>query len=89
MKCVVDLLEKKGSIYSDRPVLTVAGELMGMDQVLSNLLSFSLRWSNLGISSLCTYFLHKKSGVLIGNSHIPHSVQRQSSVTTGFKKTWP
>ena len=88
MKCILDLLEKKGSIYSDRPVLTVAGELMGTDQVLYSLLLSSLRWSNPGTFSLCTFFPRKKSGVPIGDSHIPHSVQLQSSATTGFKKPW-
>ena len=33
MKAVLDLLEKKGSIYSDRPTFTMVGELMGLGQV--------------------------------------------------------
>ena len=33
MKAINDLLEKKGSIYSDRPSFTVVGELMGLGQV--------------------------------------------------------
>ncbi|EJF59311.1 cytochrome P450 [Dichomitus squalens LYAD-421 SS1] len=32
MKAINDLLEKKGSIYSDRPSFTVVGELMGLGQ---------------------------------------------------------
>nr|VWP02507.1 Arg-6 protein [Ganoderma boninense] len=33
MKAINDLLEKKGSIYSDRPSFTVVGDLMGLGQV--------------------------------------------------------
>ena len=33
MKAINDLLEKKGSIYSDWPSFTVVGELMGLGQV--------------------------------------------------------
>ncbi|KAF8958419.1 cytochrome P450 [Flammula alnicola] len=32
MEAINDLLEKRGSIYSDRPIFTVVGELMGLDQ---------------------------------------------------------
>lgn len=30
---IVDLLEKRGNKYSNRPTFTVLGELMGLDQV--------------------------------------------------------
>ena len=33
MKAINDLLEKRGSIYSDRPSFTVVGDLMGLGQV--------------------------------------------------------
>ena len=33
MKAINDLLEKRGSIYSDRPAFTVVGDLMGLGQV--------------------------------------------------------
>jgi len=33
MKTINDLLDKRGEIYSDRPVFTVVGELMGLGQV--------------------------------------------------------
>ena len=32
-KAINDLLDKRGGIYSDRPVFTAGGELMGMDKV--------------------------------------------------------
>jgi len=36
MEAVNDLLDKRGHIYSDRPVFTVVGELMGLDQATCN-----------------------------------------------------
>ncbi|KAJ3785736.1 cytochrome P450 [Lentinula aff. detonsa] len=42
-KAVNDLLEKKGSSYSHRPVFTVAGELMGLDQSLA-LIPYGKEW---------------------------------------------
>lgn len=35
LKSMVDLLDKRGGNYSHRPVLTVAGELMGLDNAMS------------------------------------------------------
>lgn len=32
-KRISDLLEKRGNVYSDRPVFVAVGELMGLDQV--------------------------------------------------------
>ena len=32
-KAINDLLDKRGNIYSDRPVFTAVGELMGLDKV--------------------------------------------------------
>lgn len=34
MRVILDLLEKKANIYSDRPVFTMIGELMGAGQVI-------------------------------------------------------
>ena len=34
LKAAIDLLDKKGAIYSDRPVLPMAGKLLGYDQTL-------------------------------------------------------
>lgn len=34
MEAINDLLEKRGQIYSDRPIFTVVGELMGLNQVI-------------------------------------------------------
>jgi hypothetical protein len=33
LKAVKDLLDQRSSIYSDRPIFTMVGELMGLDQV--------------------------------------------------------
>ena len=35
LKSARDLLEKRSATYADRPALVMAGELMGLDQVLS------------------------------------------------------
>ena len=32
-KAINDLLDKRGSVYSDRPVFVAVGELMGLDRV--------------------------------------------------------
>jgi cytochrome P450 len=37
LSVIKDLLDKRASIYSNRPVLTVAGELTGFDQVSATL----------------------------------------------------
>lgn len=42
-KASVDLLEKRGSIYSGRPVFTVVGELMGLNQVRNSVTFLSLK----------------------------------------------
>lgn len=34
-KAVTDLLEKRGNVYSDRPVFIAVGELMGLNRVRS------------------------------------------------------
>jgi hypothetical protein len=34
-KIAIDLLEKRGAIYSDRPLYTLAGEMAGYNQVLT------------------------------------------------------
>lgn len=39
MSAIDDLLEKRANIYSDRPLLTAVGELMGLGQV-----SWTTRW---------------------------------------------
>ena len=36
MDAINDLLEKRGDIYSCRPTLTMGGELVGLDQVISS-----------------------------------------------------
>jgi hypothetical protein len=41
LKAMNDLLDKQGNIFADRPVFTVVGELMGLNQV-STLSSFRL-----------------------------------------------
>ena len=33
-RVAIELLDKKGAIYSDRPILPVAGHIMGWDQTL-------------------------------------------------------
>ena len=33
MRVIADLLEKRATVYSDRPTFTVVGELMGLGQV--------------------------------------------------------
>lgn len=33
MRVITDLLEKRATVYSDRPSFTVVGELMGLGQV--------------------------------------------------------
>ena len=37
MKAITNLLDKQGEIYSDQPIFTVVGELMGLGQVKPNL----------------------------------------------------
>ncbi|KAJ4478446.1 cytochrome P450 [Lentinula aciculospora] len=57
LKAVNDLLEKNGTIYSHRPVFTVAGELMGLDQSLA-LIPYGKEWrehrklANIALSSV-------------------------------------
>ena len=89
MKAVNDLLDKRGGIYSHRPVSTVAGELMGLDQVriLFNLhlffrvLYFSYRSRR--------HFHMASSGGSTGSSHTLLSVRPQSGNTVYFRKTSP
>lgn len=43
MEAIKDLLEKKSRIYSDRPIFTVVGTMMGLGQSLP-LLPYGPRW---------------------------------------------
>ena len=43
-KAAIDILDKRSSIYSDRPYFTMAGELMGFDNSLA-LLPYNVRFN--------------------------------------------
>lgn len=47
IQALSDLLDKRGQVYSDRPKLVMAGEMMGLGQVRTSFVDFPIFNQNL------------------------------------------
>lgn len=76
MKAINDLLDKRSSVYSNRPTFTVVGELMGLGQVSSSSAPQSANTSDISFRA-CRFFRMGKSGARTGDWHIQHSAPQR------------